>query len=144
MCLFVCVSCVLDFSARVQLFRSGWMKKLQWEHVTIRGEKKKQSSGWKWALKVQSFAGGVRFRPGAGELVSDLAFGCENWLEAVLGGVKCSLVNRGLWPGGGVGPTGGIQLVVGNGASVLVRSVGGEVLGSHTGGVLERRETHRK
>lgn len=76
-------------------------------------------------------------------LVLDLAFGCENWLEAVPG-TESFLVNRGLWSGGGVGPTSRIQLVVGNGASVLVRSVGGEVLCSHTGGVLKRQETHRK
>lgn len=33
-------------------------------------------------------------------------------------------------------PAGGVQLVVGNRASVLVWAVGGQVLCSHTGGVL--------
>ena len=37
-------------------------------------------------------------------------------------------------------PAGRVQLVVGNGASVLVRSVGGQVLRSHTRGVLKRLE----
>lgn len=41
-------------------------------------------------------------------------------------------------------PASGIQLIVGNRASVLVWSVGGEVLCSHTGGVLRRQETQRK
>ena len=43
-----------------------------------------------------------------------------------------------------MGPASGVQLVVGNGASVLVRSVSGQVLGSHTGRVLKRWTTQRR
>lgn len=40
-------------------------------------------------------------------------------------------------------PAGRVQLVVGNGAAVLVRAVGGQVLGPHTGGVLGWAERGR-
>lgn len=40
-----------------------------------------------------------------------------------------------MWSGSGVRSASRVQLVVGNRASVLVRSVGGKVLRSHTGGV---------
>lgn len=55
-----------------------------------------------------------------------------------------SLVDWGLWSGSWVRPAGRVQLIVGNGASVLVRSVGGQVLCSHTGGVLKKWRTVRK
>lgn len=41
-------------------------------------------------------------------------------------------------------PASGIQLVVRNGASVLVWSVGRQVFRSHTGGVLKRRDTKKE
>lgn len=41
-------------------------------------------------------------------------------------------------------PASRVQLVIRNGASVLVWSVGGKVLGSHTGGVLKKWKTLRK
>lgn len=63
------------------------------------------------------------------------------WVPGATGlGWFWSLVDRRLWSGGGVRPVGRVQLVIGDGASVLVRSVGGQVLCSHTGGVLKRVE----
>lgn len=41
-------------------------------------------------------------------------------------------------------PASGIQLVVRNGASVLVWSVGRQVFRSHTGGVLKRQGIQKK
>ena len=55
-----------------------------------------------------------------------------------------SLVDRGLGSGGGVGPAARVQLVVGDGASVLFGSVGGQVLCSHTRGVLKTGRTGRR
>lgn len=66
------------------------------------------------------------------------------WVPGATGlGWFWSLVDRRLWSGGGVRPVGRVQLVIGDGASVLVRSVGGQVLCSHTGGVLKRVEGGR-
>lgn len=48
-------------------------------------------------------------------------------------------VDRRLGSDSGVGPAGGVQLIVGDGAAVLIRAVGGQVLGSHTGRVLQRQ-----
>ncbi|KAF3852582.1 hypothetical protein F7725_005937 [Dissostichus mawsoni] len=53
-------------------------------------------------------------------------------------------LDRGLGSGGGVGPAARVQLVVGDGASVLVGSVGGQVLCSHTRGVLKTGRTGRR
>lgn len=53
-------------------------------------------------------------------------------------------MDRGLWSGSGVRSAGRIQLVIGNRAAILVRSVGSQVLCSHTGGVLKRERGHRR
>lgn len=58
--------------------------------------------------------------------------------------MNLSLVDGGLRSGCRVRPTRWIQLVVGNRAAVLLRSVGGQVLCSHTGGVLDGEREEKK
>lgn len=58
-------------------------------------------------------------------------------VRTVVGQWLWRLVDRGLWSGSGVRSARRVQLFIRNRASVLVWSVGGQILGSHTRGVLK-------